>query len=77
MQNPNPFDSISESLWLWVWRMELTGNAFWVKDQMNGLGQPVAIYDLNPRFMVIVPDKHLRVGQLHLSRQRQRNPVRP
>jgi HK97 family phage portal protein len=62
LQNPNPFDTISEMLFLWVWRMELTGNVFWMKDQMNGLGQPKAVYDLNPRFMVIVPDKKLRVS---------------
>ena len=63
LANPNPFDTISEMLFLWVWRMELVGTAFWLKDQMNGLGQPLALYDLNPRFMVIVPDKNLRVAK--------------
>jgi HK97 family phage portal protein len=63
LQNPNPFDTISELEYLWVWRMALCGNVFWLKDQMNGLGQPLALYDLNPRFMRIVPDAKLRVAK--------------
>jgi HK97 family phage portal protein len=55
LANPNPFDTISEMLYLWVAHIKFTGNAFWYKDQMNALGQPLHLYPLNPRQMSIVP----------------------
>ena len=62
LANPNPYDTISEMLYLWVCHMKFTGNAFWLKDEMNMLGQPKAIYALNPRMMTIVPDKGEKVA---------------
>lgn len=63
LQNPNPYDTISEMLYLWVHHLKFTGNAFWFKDEMNGFGQPKNIYALNPAFVRIVPDKKTRVAK--------------
>jgi HK97 family phage portal protein len=61
LQNPNPYDTISEMLYLWTCHMVFTGNVFWFKDEMNGYGQPKNVYWLNPRFMAIIPDEKDRV----------------
>jgi len=62
LQNPNPHDTISELLYLLVAHLKLTGNAFWMKDRMDGYGRPREVYALNPRFMRIVPDSKIRVS---------------
>lgn len=59
---PNKHDTISQLLFLWVFHMKLTGNAFWFLDEMNGLGQPNAIYALNPKYVRIVPSKKDRIS---------------
>lgn len=61
LQNPNPFETIYEFLYLWTGHIKFTGNSFWLKDEMNGRYQPKAIYALNPRLMRIIPNKELRV----------------
>lgn len=61
LENPNPYDTISEMLYLWVCHMKLTGNAFWFKDEMNGYGQPKNIYWLNPKNIIIVPDTKTKI----------------
>lgn len=61
--NPNPYDTISEMLYLLVAHLKVTGNAFWFKDEMNAFGQPKNVFWLNPRFIRIVPDKDLRVAK--------------
>jgi HK97 family phage portal protein len=63
LQNPNPYDTISELLYLWVAHMKFTGNAFWLKDEMDELGRPKSIYALNPAGMKIVPDRARRVRE--------------
>lgn len=61
LANPNPYDTISEMLYLWVCHMKITGNVFWFKDEMNGYGQPKNIYWLNPKNIIIVPDPKTRI----------------
>lgn len=62
LANPNPHDTISEVLYLWVAHMKATGNAFWFLDNQNAYGQPEAIYPLNPKFVRIVASKTDRVS---------------
>lgn len=54
--DPNPFDSWREMLYLWVFHIKLTGCAFWLKDEVNGLGQPTRLYPLMPQYVKVVPD---------------------
>ena len=61
LQNPNQYDTMAEMLYLWVGHMESCGNAYWFKDQMNGFGQPLALYTLNPKNVVIVPDRVTKI----------------
>lgn len=62
LANPNKHDTISQLLYLWVAHMKFTGNAFWFLDNINGLGQPEAIYALNPKHVRIVPSKTDRIS---------------
>ena len=62
MQNPNPYDTISEMMYLLVCHLKFTGNAFWFMDERNAYGQPKNIYWLNPRQMEAIPDAKLKVA---------------
>jgi HK97 family phage portal protein len=59
---PNKHDTISQLLYLWVAHMKFTGNAYWFLDNINGYGQPEAIYALNPKHVRIVPSKTDRIS---------------
>lgn len=63
LRTPNPFDTWNEMLYMWTYHMKLTGQAFWMKDEMNLLGQPLALYPLLPQFMQIVPDQKKNIGK--------------
>ncbi len=63
LENPNPHDTISELLYLWVGHMKLTGNAFWFKDEINVKGQPKSIFALNPRNVEIVPSRTSKIAK--------------
>lgn len=56
LQRPNPFDSWEEMIYQWVWHMKLTGNAYWLLDEVNLVGQPRYLYPLLPQFVRPVPD---------------------
>ena len=60
---PNPYDSWEELMYVWPFHIKFTGNAFWMKDEINGKGQPTAVYPLLPQFVEIVPDRHQRISQ--------------
>ena len=55
--NPNPFNTWDEMLYLLAFHLKLTGCGFWMKDQINGLGQPTALYPLLPQNIKINPDR--------------------
>jgi len=63
MVEPNPVDSWEELLAVWPFHLKYTGNAYWLKDEINGKGQPSALYPLLPQYIEIVPNKDTRVGQ--------------
>jgi len=48
---PNPFDSWAELLYMWTFHMKLVGEAYWLKDEINLLGQPKNIFPLIPCFV--------------------------
>ena len=62
MSSPNPFDSWEELLYQWVFHMKLTGNAFWLKDEMDSRGRPKNIYPLIPQYLKIYPHETDRIG---------------
>lgn len=62
MRTPNPFDSFEEMQYMWTFHMKLCGTAYWLKDEMNGKGQPLAIYPLLPQYMEAVPDAKTKVS---------------
>lgn len=62
LNTPNPYDSWEEILEMWVFHMELCGNAFWLKDELDLLGRPKYIYPLLPQYMRIIPDENEKVA---------------
>jgi HK97 family phage portal protein len=63
IQKPNPYDSWEEMLEMWAFHIELTGNAYWLKDEIDLKGRPKYIYPLLPQFMKVVPDKKTRIKE--------------
>ena len=62
LDTPNPFDSWEEMLYMWVFHMKLTGNAYWLKDEVNGRGQPLHLYPLLPQHMHPTPDAQKKIS---------------
>lgn len=62
LNRPNPYDSWEEMVEMWTFHMELTGNAYWLKDEIDLKGRPKYIYPLLPQYMKIVPDRKTRVA---------------
>ena len=63
LSRPNPYDSWEEMLEMWTYHIELTGNAYWLKDEMDLKGRPKYLYPLLPQFMKVTPDKKTRVKE--------------
>jgi HK97 family phage portal protein len=63
LAEPNPLDSWEELLYVWPFHIKFTGNAYWLKDEINGKGQPSAVYPLLPQFIEVLPDRQTRVGK--------------
>ena len=61
LSTPNPFDSWEELLYMWTFHMKLTGTAYWLKDEVNGGGQPKAIYPLLPQYIEADPDPKIKI----------------
>jgi len=61
--NPNPWDSLTEMIYQWVYHIKLTGRAYWVKDEVNESGQPRFLYPLLPQHVIMLPDRALGVKQ--------------
>lgn len=60
--SPNPYDSWPELLEMWAFHMELVGNAYWLKDQIDMKGRPLHLYPLMPQHMRVVPDKENKIS---------------
>ncbi len=63
IKQPNLYDSWEELIYLAVMHMKLTGNAYWLKDEMTSAGQPLYLYPLLPQNIKVVPDKVTRVKE--------------
>jgi HK97 family phage portal protein len=57
IKKPNPQEAFFEFIEGTLYDLELCGESYWFKDQLNGKGQPKAIYRLNPRYMKVIPSK--------------------
>ncbi len=51
LRNPNPYDTQSDLLTYFVYHTKLTGNAYWLKDEIDGSGKPQYLYPLLPQNM--------------------------
>jgi len=63
LSQPNPYDSWEELMQMVVFHLELVGNAYLLKDEMDALGRPTAIYPLLPQYVKLVPSKNEKVSR--------------
>jgi HK97 family phage portal protein len=62
LKYPNEYQTFSELVYLTVMHLKLTGNAFWLKDQLSGNRlKPGALWSLNPKRMRIIPGQTRKV----------------
>jgi HK97 family phage portal protein len=59
---PNPHESWEELIYWTSLNLKLTGNCYWLRDEMNGKGQPAALYPLLTANMKAVPDAVKKVS---------------
>ena len=64
---PNPLESFTTLTELTVLCLELTGNAYWEKGTLVG-GLPIALWNLEPNYMYIIPDPKRKVGGYRYDR---------
>ena len=57
LSSPNPFDSWAEMLYMWLFHMRLTGNAYWLKDEIDLKGRPKYLWPLLPQYVKVVPSR--------------------
>lgn len=57
LEKPNPYDSWEDLVEMYVFHMELTGNAYWLKDELDAFGRPKALYPLLPQHMRVKTGK--------------------
>lgn len=60
---PNEWDSWEDLIYQWVFHIKLTGNAYWLKNQVNGYGQPLELIPLLPQYVKIIPDQTSRIKE--------------
>ena len=60
---PNPYDSWEDILYTWPFHIKFTGNAYWLKDEIDGKGRPTAVYPILPQFIEVIPDRDKRIKQ--------------
>jgi HK97 family phage portal protein len=63
IDSPNAFDSWEELLYMWVFHMKLTGNAYWLKDELDGADRPRAIYPLLPHLVTVIPHRTQKISK--------------
>lgn len=70
--NPNPTMNFVEMIYLTIAHMALTGNAFWLKDEVNFKNErPKNLYPLNPKRMQLVIDpKGGLIGYIYRTENR-------
>lgn len=59
---PNPYDTWTDVISLTCWHLGLTGNAYWLKDEVDLLGRPTALYPLLPQYMQPIPDRKTKLS---------------
>lgn len=61
LRQPNEFMTYSQmNAWM-AMDVELVGNSYWLKDQQNGLGQPLFLQRMRPEFVRIATDRQGKV----------------
>lgn len=63
LKRPNKWQTWEEFIYLWTFHMLGTGNVYWLKDEFNLLGQPTALFNLNPKYVVIHTDPKNKVSR--------------
>ena len=64
---PNAYDSWEELVYQTAFNLKLTGNAYWLRDEMDGGGRPKALYPLLSANMKATPDKVMKVKEYRYS----------
>lgn len=77
LDEPNEWMTYYDMLEFATMDLELAGNSYWLKDQMNGLGQPLALYRLRPEFMKIAANDAGRLAGYVYEVQGIKVPYRP
>lgn len=69
LEVPNGYDAFSEMIYKTVFHLKQTGNAFWLKDQVNAAGdRPVRLFVLNPsKVEIVVKPSTGAVGYIYRS----------
>lgn len=62
LSSPNPYDSWEELIGYTCWHLGLTGVAYWLKDEVDLLGRPTALYPLLPHLMKVIPSKKKKIN---------------
>jgi HK97 family phage portal protein len=62
LTRPNPFDTWEELMDMTVFHLELAGNAYWLKDDIDLAGRPSSIFPLLPQNIKLVPSRTEKVG---------------
>lgn len=62
LEMPNPYDSWQDLIYWTALNIKLAGNAYWLRDEMNGKGQPAALYPLLTANMKAIPDAKKKVS---------------
>lgn len=62
LNRPNPFDTWEELIDMTVFHLELTGNAYWLKDDIDLAGRPSSIFPLLPQHIRLVPSRTDKVA---------------
>lgn len=69
LANPNGYDAFSEMLYKTVFHLKMTGNSFWLKDQVNEAGdRPERLFVLNPsKVEIVVHPSNGVIGYIYRS----------
>ncbi len=62
LTEPNPYDTWTDVMALTCWHLGLTGNAYWLKDEVDLVGRPTALYPLLPQHIEPVPDRKQKIS---------------
>ena len=58
---PNPYETFEEMLYLTAFHIKATGNAYWLKDKLDSKGRPKYLWPLLPQYVKIEAHKDSKI----------------